>query len=211
MKFIIVLYIIYYTIKYDFEMITPYKSKSDKSNRFVNLYYSNKYIIKQFHDYMHYSIDSMLNEKIKIPFLNKSGFGRQYIIYCISLLPKWISIENRYKFNYSVLPKIDYIDKKQLLYKEERIRTILRYDCYYNKERVKMIIQNDLVQFDKELQQNNMVFLFLEKKNMCITKDGKLKIIEGELLSQKHYELLRDFVNPHYIFKKYNNCNNIYI
>ena len=114
-------------------------------------------------------------------------------------------------FNYDFLPKIQYIDKSDLIYKEEFLKSLERYDCFYTKDRVLDITENSLKVFNDKLVSDNMVFIGINKKKMCITKDGKLKIIGGELLSEYQFNKLKSVINScekEYVFK--NKLSNIY-
>ena len=218
-KILLIIKIIYYLCKYDIEVIKVldrpvYSIPVYKSNRFVNIFIlDNRWLLKQFHEYEKYAICNLVQDNINLLFLNKNSFGYKFIVYCISLIPKWVSLENRLKVNFSVLPKIYDLDKKTLSYKEEYIKTILRYDCYYTIDRIHKIIKTSLSEFSIRLGEANMVFVFLERKNMCITRSGKLKIIEGEVWSVYQFNTIKQIVNkwcPDYKFINYDNYPNIY-
>ena len=215
MKLLLIIKIIYFLCKYDIESIKPFSGNVYKKNRFVNIYILDRnLLLKQFLTFEHYSIIKPLYDNLNILFLRKSSFGYKYIIYCISLIPKWFTIENRKSNKFPILPKIYDIDKKTLNYKEEFVKTILRYDCFYTKKRVNDIIDNNLKEFSIRLSESNMVFVFLERKNICITKNGKLKIIEGELWTLNQFKSISNIIKtwyPSYEFKKYDDFPNIYL
>ena len=70
-----------------------------------------------------------------------------------------------------------------------------------------------LLIFNNDLQNKGMIFIGLDKSGMTITKSSKLKIINGNLLYLKQFELLKKIINnwyPKYIFINYNSLSNIY-
>ena len=212
MDILLIIFIIWYLLKYDFEIVKKYEGDIYRSGRFNKVFiYDQDWLIKQLHSYENYTINTLIYKYVNIPMLSKNGFGNKYILYCISILPKWISLENRMLFNYDFLPKIQYIDKSDLIYKEEFLKSLERYDCFYTKDRVLDITENSLKVFNDKLVSDNMVFIGINKKKMCITKDGKLKIIGGELLSEYKFNKLKSVINScekEYVFK--NKLSNIY-
>ena len=214
-KILLIIKIIWYLIKYDFEIIQKKEGSIYKKNRFVNIYkLDNNTILKQFHHYNDYSICSLVKDNFNLPLFSKNSFAYNYILYCVSLLPKWFTIENRSKYNYTLLPKIWDIDKVTLSYKEEYQRTIMRYDCYWTKERINKIIDDQLLEFNKQLNRDNLYFVFLERKNMGVNINGELKIIEGELWNDYQFRTIKKIVNkwcPAYKFNNYNGLDRIMV
>ena len=203
--------LIYYLIRYDFEMVKPYREKTHKGGRYVNVYeYDDVTLLKQFHSYKEFYIDDIFREKSNIPLFTENSFGKEYLLYCISLLPRWVSIENRIKIDIDYFPKIKFIDKKNLIYTEEKIKTIQGYNAVYTREKIKTIVDSSLHDLDRMLHVKNYKLLFLKKKDMCITHDGKLKIIGGVLLTNDQYKMYHDMVKLHYNFILYDNLSNIY-
>lgn len=212
-KILLIIKIIWYLIKYDFEIVPKIDSPIYKSNRFVNIYkVDNNTLLKQIHHYSEYSICSPVKDNFNIPLFNKNSFASTYIIYCLSLLPKWFTIQNREKYHISQLPKIWDVDKLKLCYKEEIIKTINPKNL--NKYKIGEIIENELYHMNKFLDDNNLYFVFLERKNMTITNNNRLKIIEGEVWTEYQFKTIKKIINkwyPTYKFNNYKNLNRIMV
>lgn len=212
-KILLIIKIIWYLIKYDFEIVENINMPIYKKNRFVNIYkVDNNTLLKQIQHYSEYYIDPLVIDNFRLPLFNSKGFASKYIMYCISLLPKWFSLENRQTYNIDELPKIWNLNKEKLSYNEELIRSINPKNI--NKHKIKEIIKNGLDHMDHILEKHSLYFLHLDKKNMTINSNSQIKIIEGDLLNEYQFKTIQKIINkwcPSYKFKLYENYNRIYL
>lgn len=213
-KILLIIKIIYNLIKYDFEIVDELKLPLYKENRFVKIYKINDHVLqKQIKHYTEYYITPLLINNFKIPLFGEKSFANRYIIYCISLITKWITLQNRQQYNMAQLPCIWELDKSNLSYKEELVKTIPKYNDYWTKENVDKQIKIQLDRFNNNLEKNKLYFVFMDRKNMGIDNKGNIKIIEGELWKEQQFITIKKIINkwcPSYKFIPYENYNRIY-